>query len=275
MKTNDKVVSIHAKKQADSLRLGSLIREKRMVKRLTQAQLASQFGINKNAIGAWEQGRNTPKVEDIPALCEALDISLFEFFGIDPPYKETPEAYALVNKIDDLNSYNLNLTNKIVDAMIEAQEEERRNEIIQSICCILHNDEKVAAGLGNPLGDSSQASHIYLYGNALIWQADEVITVTGDSMEPTYYDGDELLVEHTESICPGQIGIFVADGEGLVKEYQPDGLHSHNPKYPVRHFTDDDNVRCVGRVLGKIERGQYASPDDIAIYKDSKRKARI
>ena len=86
---------------------------------------------------------------------------------------------------------------------------------------------------------------------------------------------NELLVEHTESICPGQIGIFVADGEGLVKEYQPDGLHSHNPKYPVRHFTDDDNVRCVGRVLGKIERGQYASPDDIAIYKDSKRKARI
>lgn len=275
MKMNNKVVSIPARKQADGLRLGSLIREKRMAKRLTQEQLASQFGINKNAIGAWEQGRNSPKVEDIPTLCKALDISLFEFFGIDPPYEDTPEARALLNKIQELNPYNFNLIDKLADTMIEAQEEEHRRAIVQSIRCILRNEEKAAAGLGNPLGDNIHGSHIYLYGNALIWQADEVITVTGDSMEPTYYDGDELLVEHTESISSGQIGIFVADGEGLVKEYQPDGLHSHNPKYPVRHFTDDDNVRCVGRVLGKLERKQYASPGDIAIYKDSKRKSRI
>lgn len=275
MKTDDKIVSIHAGKQADNLRLGSLIRERRIAKKLTQEQLASHFGMNKNAIGAWELGRNTPKVEDIPSLCRALDISLFEFFGIAPPYKDTPEGCALLNKIADLNSYNLNLINKMVDAMIEAQEEEHRKELVQSIRRILHNEEKAAAGLGNPLGDSSHGSYIYLYGNELIWQADEVITVTGDSMEPTYYDGDELLVEYAESISPGQIGIFVADGEGLVKEYQPDGLHSHNPKYPVRHFTDDDNVRCVGRVLGKLERRQYASAGDIKIYKDSKRRAKI
>ena len=35
-------------------------------------------------------------------------------------------------------------------------------------------------------------------------------------------------------------------------EYQPDGLHSHNSKYPVLHFNDDDNVRCIGRVIGIV-----------------------
>ena len=27
---------------------------------------------------------------------------------------------------------------------------------------------------------------------------------------------------------------------------------SHNSKYPVLHFNDDDNVRCIGRVIGIV-----------------------
>jgi signal peptidase I len=34
----------------------------------------------------------------------------------------------------------------------------------------------------------------------------EIITVTGDSMEPTFHDGDDLLVEHTKELSPGEIG---------------------------------------------------------------------
>ena len=87
-------------------------------------------------------------------------------------------------------------------------------------------------------------------------------------MEPTFYDGDMLLIQHSQEIRIGEIGIFVADGDGYVKEYRADGLHSHNPKYPVLRFTEDDNVRCVGRVLGVLSEKQFASKEDIQIYKE-------
>lgn len=262
-------------RQADCSNLGKLIRERRMAKGLTQEQLAAVFGINKNAVGAWELGRNLPKVEDIPTLCDILDISLYAFFGIETPFEDTGEGRVLLDRLGQLNDYNRKLLRRMVDTMLETQEEIRREKIAQNICRIFHNEEKTAAGYGNPLGDHRRGAYIYLHGNDLIWQADEVITVTGDSMEPTYHDGDELLVQHVERILPGQIGVFVADGEGLVKEYQEDGLHSHNPQYPVRHFTDDDNVRCVGRVLGRLERSQYASQEEIEIYKDCERSRQM
>ena len=275
MNDSRKMIPFHLARKADCSNLGKLIRERRTAKGLTQEQLAAVFGINKNAVGAWELGRNLPKVEDIPSLCDILDISLYEFFGLETPFEDTREGRIFLGKVSQLNDYNRLLLRRMADTMLDTQEQARREKIVQNICRIFHNEEKTAAGYGNPLGDHRRGAYIYLHGNDLIWQADEVITVTGDSMEPTYHDGDEVLVQYVERILPGQIGVFVADGEGLVKEYQEDGLHSHNPKYPVRHFTDDDNVRCVGRVLGRLERSQYASQEEIDIYKDSERKKRI
>ena len=68
-----------------------------------------------------------------------------------------------------------------------------------------------------------------------------------------------LFVEHTSSVDPGEIGVFVCAGEGYVKEYQKYGLHSHNPKVKTIHPTEDDNVHCVGRVLGVIGEDQLAT----------------
>ena len=74
----------------------------------------------------------------------------------------------------------------------------------------------------------------------------------GDSMEPSFHDGEDIFVEHTEQLSPGEIGIFFIDSEGFVKEYRPDGLHSHKPKYPPIRPTEDVEVRYVGRVLGVV-----------------------
>lgn len=40
-------------------------------------------------------------------------------------------------------------------------------------------------------------------------------------MEPDLHDGDDILVQYADAISPGEVGVFVADGEGFVKEYQP------------------------------------------------------
>ncbi len=80
--------------------------------------------------------------------------------------------------------------------------------------------------------------------------ADFVIGVSGDSMEPTYHDGDMVYVEQRQVIDIGDIGIFFYNNECLIKEAGENGLISHNPKYEMIPGTED--IRCIGRVLGKV-----------------------
>ncbi len=85
-------------------------------------------------------------------------------------------------------------------------------------------------------------------------------------MEPTFRDGDDVMIEYTDSLSPGEIGIFFVNGEGFIKEYRKEGLYSHNSgKYPLRTFCLDDEVRCVGRVLGKVTRDMYPDEEEAAI----------
>ena len=41
-----------------------------------------------------------------------------------------------------------------------------------------------------------------------------------------------------------------------VEEYREDGLHSHNPAYRTMTFREDQTVRCIGRVIGKLKDSQ-------------------
>ena len=55
----------------------------------------------------------------------------------------------------------------------------------------------------------------------------------------TYHDGDMVLVEHIpdgSALRYGEIGAFVIGNEFYIKEYQADGLHSHNSHYDVMKF---------------------------------------
>ena len=73
-------------------------------------------------------------------------------------------------------------------------------------------------------------------------------------MEPTYFDGDKVLVEKTNGVSIGEIGIFIIGTECFIKEAGKDKLISHNAdkeKYPDI-IPDERRINTVGRVLGKI-----------------------
>ena len=82
-----------------------------------------------------------------------------------------------------------------------------------------------------------------------------IAPVSGDSMEPTYCDGDKLFIRICEEIKPGQIGVFLMDGQQWVKELGDGMLISHNPKYDPRPMTDD--VRCQGLILGVCDESYF------------------
>ncbi len=276
--TDKKITSIAEAKEEklhafNREKYGDVIRRFRTEKGLNQPQLAALIGVNKNAVSNWEAGRTRPDINTLPVLCAALGISISDFFGAEENAGSlSRDEQRRLSGYRHLNEMNKQIVVKMIDAMLDVQEQEKRRFVETNVRRLFRNAYKTAAGTGNPLDGARRGSYEYLYADPMIDQADEIITVTGNSMEPTFYDGDMLLVEHTQEVRVGEIGIFVADGDGYVKEYHEDGLHSHNPAYPVLKFTEDDNVRCVGRVLGALNEKQFASQEDIHIWEDMHRR---
>lgn len=81
--------------------------------------------------------------------------------------------------------------------------------------------------------------------------ADFIIGVNGDSMEPTYSDGDLVYVEKRQIIEVGEIGVFILNNECFIKEAGEKGLVSHNEKYAI--IPGSEKIQCIGKVLGKVE----------------------
>lgn len=84
-----------------------------------------------------------------------------------------------------------------------------------------------------------------------------IIKVTGDSMEPTLHDGDEVLVDVSDEQTKLRDGIYVLrmDGALNVKRVaiEPQGrkisVVSDNSAYPSWQGLDRRSVNIVGRVL--------------------------
>lgn len=269
-------LSAHKKEQLYAFnkeQYGEIIRKGRMRRGINQIQLAEILGLSRNLVSNWEAGRSRPDINIIPALCEQLDISISAFFGVTEQSQELSlQERQLLSNYRLLDTRNQELVEAMMYAMLDQAERELRLRCERCFERTFKNAQLTAAGTGNPLEERRHGHYVYVRSDRNACRADEIITVTGDSMEPTFHDGDDLFIEHTENIEPGEIGIFIANGDGFVKEYQPDGLHSHNPAYPVLHFTEGDDVRCVGRVLGVVAPEQYATSAELEMLEEIHRE---
>ncbi len=114
-------------------------------------------------------------------------------------------------------------------------------------------DMPVSAGVGEFLSDGERTD-IVIPDDPRTAEADYALRISGDSMEPKYHSGDILLIQTTESVEEGELGIFVLDGAGFFKKYGGDHLISLNPQYPPIRLKDFEQVSCCGRVVGKLKR---------------------
>ena len=109
----------------------------------------------------------------------------------------------------------------------------------------------VSAGKGVALGEECNTK-LKVVSNELTKEADFAIKVSGDSMKPEYCNDDIVLVKKQPEIEIGEVGIFVLNGDGYIKEYGGDRLISLNKKYKDILLLENDNCVCVGRVIGKL-----------------------
>lgn len=114
-------------------------------------------------------------------------------------------------------------------------------------------DMPASAGSGEWLGDDSSYSIINVPLTEESRRADFVIRVSGDSMEPKFYNGDKLLILKTQTLNIGEIGVFVLNGESYVKKLGNSTLVSLNPFYRNIPYGKDDTISVVGKVIGRVE----------------------
>ena len=229
------------------------IKEYRLRKGMTQQELAEALGESSGrVIYHWEKGSGRPDCEKIAKLCDLLDVSADELIGCKVMHhRPTATEWNMIQKDRALDEHG----KEVVDYLIEV--EHKRIAVAEKkpklrMLKIDYYALPASAGTGNFL-DSEFAEELLVPESDIAEQADFVISVGGDSMEPTFHNGDKVFVEKCDSVDIGEIGIFVVNGDVYIKERGNNQLISHNQKYNPIALTEHDSAFCCGRVLGCVE----------------------
>lgn len=107
----------------------------------------------------------------------------------------------------------------------------------------------VSAGTGEYINDYSIDNYIET-DNML---ADYALRINGNSMEPIYRNDQIILVQNTEVLKDGEVGIFYLDGEQYCKQLAGNKLLSYNPDYAPIEMNEVNTFRILGKVVGKID----------------------
>lgn len=224
---------------------------------MSRADLARALGITLGGVSAWEYGRTRPDIDSIRKLCGILRVSCDEILGIAseeeviaPAERELIKRYLLLPEKE--RKYISGMIDLMLNGNVKAAPAEESVRPAIRLISVSVNPLAMCAGSGIDLSDQGEGETMLLKHCDLLERCDEIVRISGRSMEPEYYDGDLAMVEHCERVEPGETGVFVIDGEGMIKVYREDGLHPLNPDYKVIRPSAHANVRCFGRVLGKV-----------------------
>ena len=131
------------------------------------------------------------------------------------------------------------------------EEETKINEVSEVIQLYSYDyyDHPASAGTGQYLNDV-RVERIELPVDV---DADFVIPIKGDSMEPDYHDGDLVFIQISVDLNDGVIGVFNSNGDAYIKQLVIDKdqayLHSLNPAYKDMPITPDTDFRIIGEVV--------------------------
>ena len=246
-------------KEELALYIGNKIKEYRKINNWTQTDLAEKIGIGKTTIGNYEKGYRSPKKDTMFDIANVFGVSIDDLFP--PIHKaDTPTASPdlLTQQITDtvvqLTPDNKKIVLRTSEELLERQNEEETkvNEVSEKVVQLYgydYYDHAVSAGTGQYLNDV-RVERIELPVDI---DADFVIPIKGDSMEPDYHDGDLVFIQTSVDLNDGVIGVFNYNGEAYIKQLVIDEdqayLHSLNPEYKDMPITPETDFRIIGEVV--------------------------
>ncbi len=239
-------------------------------RRMTNDELAELSGIPLGTLNKLLAKATTdPQFSTVIALASALGCSIDYLLGEESKATASdlsPEEDHFLQLYRTLDAFDRELVGAVIEKASARPKEKTWGAPVASPALkrtvtsaaakarrILLYDFPVSAGTGAFL-DSSDAEEIAVTLNDAAKNASFALRVSGDSMEPKFKNGDIILVEEQPSVQMGELGIFVLDGEGYFKRYGGDRLISLNRAYDPIPLAQFDDIRCVGRVVGRMKR---------------------
>lgn len=259
------------------------IKQIKTERKMTNDELAEKTGIPGGTLAKILAGiSESPKLANIVAICQALNCSLdYVMYGIEENsnnYTLDDDEIDLVERFRALDERGRETVLAVLLKECTYGEEspaparkprariltpEPLSDRLTAAYASNNNgfgkrtiplyDLPVSAGVGVTLeGDS--IDEITVSDNSRTREADYALRISGNSMEPRYRDGDILLVQTTDMLEFGELGIFILDGNGFFKVFGGDRLYSLNPEYGDILLKDFEDVRIAGRVIGKLKK---------------------
>ena len=199
----------------------------------------------------WVNAKTYPRIDKIELMA-----NYFKVDKSDLVERYTPST-SLLQQINDtvvrLTPPNQKIVLQTSEELLENQNEEETkiNEVSEVIQLYSYDyyDHPASAGTGQYLNDV-RVERIELPVDV---DADFVIPIKGDSMEPDYHDGDLVFIQTSVDLNDGVIGVFNYNGDAYIKQLVIDKeqayLHSLNPAYKDMPITPETDFRIIGEVV--------------------------
>lgn len=213
--------------------IASNIAEARKRSGLNQSELARRLGIRPQSVQQWEKGTATPKLDRLTAIAQVLGVSLESLTGQEPiPVVKEETVDSDPDDIIKIPRFNAIASMGAGDV-------------------VYPDEDQVVEHL------SIRKSWLRQHVSCSSFNKLEVITGRGDSMVPTFENGDILLVDTgIEKITSDAIYALNIGGELFVKRIQRniDGgliVISDNKDYEKMYIPKDelDTVRVIGKIV--------------------------
>ena len=239
--------------------LGNSIKEVRKSKKLTQKKLAELTGFKQNTISNHENGNRQLDERDIRIYAQALGVSPQYLFDLSKPSSvdSTPQIQTIYDELKPPRRAKvLNYAERQLKEQ-RNEEETKINEVSEVVQLYSYDyyDHPASAGTGQYLNDV-RVERIELPVDI---DADFVIPIKGDSMEPDYHDGDLVFIQTSVDLNNGVIGVFNYNGDAYIKQLVIDKeqayLHSLNPIYKDMPITPETDFRIIGEVVDLYREG--------------------
>ena len=238
-----------------ALFIGQQIKLHRKRNGWSQVELAKILGVGKSTIANYEKGYRSPRQNTIFQLADVFNVSVDDLFpAINAETPTTSPVQAIYDQLTPPRQAKA-LTYLEKQLLEQNEEETKINEVSEVIQLYSYNyyDHPASAGTGQYLNDV-RVEQIEL---PIDVDADFVIPIKGDSMEPDYHDGDLVFIQTSVDLNNGVIGVFNYNGEAYIKQLVIDTeqayLHSLNPKYKDMPITPETDFRIIGEVVGRYK----------------------
>lgn len=210
----------------------------------TQEDLANILGVSKQTVSNWETGIKNPRMGSIQKMADHFNVSKsFIIEGV-----EYSDITLVFNKLET------NRQIKVYNYAKQQYDEQMSNNIIA--LPEFHDiklQAKVSAGTGILNLDDPDHTEVITYKGKLPRIYDIAFKVVGDSMKPTFDDGDIIFVEKTNEAINGALMVIQIDEEAFVKKVYIDGdklrLVSLNLDYKDIYADFRNDIRIIGKVV--------------------------